>query len=120
MNGLWQSQRRSASAVRAVRILILVSILSGCSWFGGGSKPQANDQSASFPNLGTVPAKAPATSSGQQREQLTQGLVADQQNASYSADALTAAASSGSVPPPEPPPPAPSAGESTSAEASPA
>src|SRR5262249_12114512 len=107
MNGLWQAQGRAASAARAIRILVLASMLSGCSWFGGGSKPTANDQSASYPNLGTVPTRAPATPSAAQRERIAQGLVADQQNAAYSADQLTARATVGGVPPPEPPPPIP-------------
>jgi flagellar motor protein MotB len=107
MNGLWQAQGRAASAARAIRILVLASMLSGCTWFGGGSKQTPNGQSASYPNLGTVPTSTPATPSAAQRERIAQGLVADQQNAAYSADQLTARATAGGVPPPEPPPPIP-------------
>jgi flagellar motor protein MotB len=119
MNGLWQPQGRAASAARAIRILIMASMLSSCSWFDSGSKP--NDQSASFPNLGTVPTSTPATASNAQRQQIAQGLIADQQNAAYSADQLTAGANAGGVPPPEAPPPTPvptAGGDSTSAETS--
>jgi flagellar motor protein MotB len=123
MNGLRQAQARAAWPARAVRIVVLASMLSGCSWFGGGSKPEASDQSASFPNLGTVPTKTPTTPSNAERQQIAQGLIADQQNAAYTAEQLTARANAGSVPVPEAPPPTPesaSDGETTSTATSPA
>jgi outer membrane protein OmpA-like peptidoglycan-associated protein len=64
-----------------------------------------------YPNLGTVPQQAPTTTSSADRQQLASGLVADNQNAAYSDQPVTAAQQSGTpAPAPIPPPvPAPAA-----------
>lgn len=41
-------------------------------------------QSQTYPNLGTVPSQAPTTSTSAQRQQMTSGLIADNQNVGYS------------------------------------
>jgi outer membrane protein OmpA-like peptidoglycan-associated protein len=79
----------------------LAGLLAGCSMFDGGSsqsKPASTAQS--YPNLGTVPPAAPATSTAAERQTIASGLVADQQNAAYSDQQLTAQSEQqGSVPP---------------------
>jgi outer membrane protein OmpA-like peptidoglycan-associated protein len=68
-------------------------------------------QGGSYPNLGTVPQQAPTTSSSADRQQMASGLVADNQNAAYSDQPVTAAQQTGTpAPAPIPPPvPAPAA-----------
>jgi len=68
-------------------------------------------QGQAYPNLGTVPQQAPATTSSADRQQLASGLVADNQNAAYSDQPVTATQESGTpAPAPIPPPvPAPAA-----------
>ncbi|HEY2892407.1 MAG TPA: OmpA family protein [Dongiaceae bacterium] len=68
-------------------------------------------QGQSYPNLGTVPQQAPATTSSADRQQIASGLVADNQNAAYSDQPVTATQESGTpAPAPIPPPvPAPAA-----------
>jgi outer membrane protein OmpA-like peptidoglycan-associated protein len=86
--------------------------LSGCFDAIFGSKtPSPGQQAAAgqnYPNLGTVPMHAPATSSAAERQQVTQGLVADQQNAAYTDQQLKAEPSTGGTPP-APPTPVPAA-----------
>jgi outer membrane protein OmpA-like peptidoglycan-associated protein len=80
--------------------------LSGCFDAIFGSKtPSPGQQAAAgqnYPNLGTVPTHAPATSSVAERQQVTQGLVADQQNAAYTSQQLKAEPSTGGTPPAPP------------------
>ena len=102
--------------------------LSGCSWVPDWANPMtaydsifsddpappvpasaeekqlATQQSGgTFPNVGSVPDKAPKTASAAERQQVLQGLVADRQNAKYT-DSTTAAAGQqvASAPPPPP------------------
>jgi outer membrane protein OmpA-like peptidoglycan-associated protein len=72
----------------------------------------------SYPNLGTVPQAAPATTSSADRQQVTAGLVADNQNAAYSDQPVTAAQQTGTpvaapLPAPVPAPAAPATSTTT-------
>ena len=101
MNGTWRAQGFAAWAGRGFRLVALVSLLGGCSMFE--FKPSPGEAAATgqpYPNLGTVPTQAPPTTSSADRAQVTQGLVADQQNAAYSNDQLKAQPGAGSAPPP--------------------
>jgi len=85
--------------------------------------PTPNAQPAggqSYPNLGTVPQQPPATTSTAARQQTTAGLIADNQNAAYSDQPVTAVQQTGTpapaplpVPVPVPAPPAPSTAATT-------
>jgi hypothetical protein len=106
MNGTWRAQGFAAWAGRGFRLVALASLLGGCSMFD--SKPSPGEAAATgqpYPNLGTVPTQAPPTTSSADRAQVTQGLVADQQNAAYSNDQLKAQPGAGSTPPPAAQPP---------------
>ena len=48
-----------------------------------GEPPVAEAGEASFPNLGSVPDRAPATSSAAERRRIVEGLVADRRNARH-------------------------------------
>src|SRR5262249_59627937 len=104
-------------------LVAFVWVWGSCSMYDDMSgSPTAGEKAASsqsYPNLGTVPNKAPATTSPAERQQISQGLVADQQNAAYSGQQLTAQPSGGATPPPAPQP-APSAAEAPSGTAAPA
>lgn len=130
---LWGGLRGGALAAA------LCSLLAGCSLtndvFGGGSNdqptstpqpvagPAANttpSQGASsssgqtYPNINSVPQQAPATSSADQRQQVASGLIADNQNAAYSDQPVTAQQTGTPVAPPVPAPaPAPAASSGT-------
>src|SRR5437870_737580 len=104
MNGTWRAQGFAAWAGRGVFLVALASFLGGCSMFGDSSPGEKAAAGQNYPNLGTVPTKAPTTSSADQRQQVSQGLVADQKNAGYSGQQLTAQPSGGSTPPPAPQP----------------
>jgi flagellar motor protein MotB len=137
MNGTWRAQGFIAWAGRGLCLVGLASLLGGCSlWNDMFSSPSPGEKVAASqeaPNLGTVPTKAPTVTPADQRQQITQGLVADQQNAAYSGQQLTAQPSGGSTPPaPAQPPPsaseaaapapataAPAATESTTASTTP-
>ena len=56
-----------------------------------------------YPNLGSVPAAPDAQLSGVDRDKLVKSLVADRNNAQYSADNLRAGDVASTVPPPAPP-----------------
>ena len=56
-----------------------------------------------FPNLGSVPSPPDAQLSGVDRDKLVKSLVADRNNAQYSADNLRAGDVASTVPPPAPP-----------------
>src|SRR5262249_29512688 len=120
MNGTWRAQGFAAWAGRCLCLVAFASLLGSCSMyddmFGSPTSSEKATSSQSYPNLGTVPNKAPTTSSPEQRQQISQGLVADQQNAAYSGQQLTAQPSGGSTPPPAPQP-APSAAEAASGTA---
>src|SRR6185369_878184 len=103
MNGTWRAQGFAAWAGRSIQVVAVASLLGSCSWFE--SKPSPGEAAATgqpYPNLGTVPTQAPPTTSSADRAQVTQGLVADQQNAAYSNDQLKAQPAAGTVPPPAP------------------
>jgi len=103
MNGTWRAQGFAAWAGRSIQVVAVASLLGGCSMFD--SKPSPGEAAATgqpYPNLGTVPTQAPPTTSSADRAQVTQGLVADQQNAAYSNDQLKAQPAAGTVPPPAP------------------
>jgi len=67
----------------------------------------------SYPNLGTVPQQPPATTSTATRQQTAAGLIADNQNAAYSDQPVTAAQQTGTPAPAPLPAPAPSAPAAT-------
>ncbi len=97
-----QARLAGSALRRGLLATALAGCLAGCGMFGGdsnSSQPTATT-AASYPNLGTVPQSAPATSSSAERQQVTAGLVADQQNAAYSDQPLTAQSEQlGSAPP---------------------
>jgi flagellar motor protein MotB len=123
MNGTWRAQGFIAWAGRGLCLVGLASILGSCAlWNDMFSSPSPGEKVAASqeaPNLGTVPTKAPTVTPADQRQQITQGLVADQQNAAYSGQQLTAQPSGGSTPPApaQPPPTASEASTSTGATA---
>jgi hypothetical protein len=120
MNGTWRAQGFAAWAGRCIQVVAVASLLGGCSMFD--SKPTPGEAAATgqpYPNLGTVPTQAPPTTSSADRAQVTQGLVADQQNAAYSNDQLKAQPAAGSVPPPAPATP-PTGTETAAAPSAPA
>jgi outer membrane protein OmpA-like peptidoglycan-associated protein len=81
-----------------------------------GATQQGAGQTQSFPNLGTVPNQPPATSSTAERQQIASGLVADNQNAAYSDQPVTAQQSGAAVAPPAPAPTTPAVSASAAAE----
>src|SRR5437899_8656250 len=130
MKRSWCLRGLKAGVWGGLQAVMLVSLLSGCDTidgvFGGGGSnatpqpvagPAAQStapapgqpgaqpsQPETYPNLGTVPTQAPTTSTSAQRQQLTSGLVADNQNASYSEQAVTAQQSAEPAPAPTPAP----------------
>jgi outer membrane protein OmpA-like peptidoglycan-associated protein len=102
MNRSWHPIMTGSALGRALQVAALAALLAGCSSSDSGtSQPAAT--SPSYPNLGTVPSAAPATSTPTERQQITSGLVADQQNAAYSDQPLTAQSGlQSSAPPPAP------------------
>jgi len=125
MNGTGRAQGFIASAGRGLCLVGLASLLGGCSlWNDMFSSPSPGEKVAASqqaPNLGTVPTKAPTVTPADQRQQITQGLVADQQNAAYSGQQLTAQPSGGATPPaPAQPPPAASEATTAAGTAAPA
>jgi flagellar motor protein MotB len=101
MSRSWHLSQAGRAPQRGFLALGLAGFLAGCSIFGGDSATsQPTSTAQSYPNLGTVPQAAPATSSSAERQQITSGLVADQQNAAYSDQPLTAQSEQqGSAPP---------------------
>lgn len=63
------------------------------------------DDKQQFPNLASVPDKAPATSDEAQRRQVASGLVADRQNARYTDEKPAATEQAAPAPPAVPPVP---------------
>ncbi len=133
----WRSLREGLRG--GLQAAALLSLLSGCGLFASSSssapEPVAGPaaQSATqpgsqpagaqtYPNLGTVPNQAPATTSSADRQQITSGLVADNQNAAYSDQPVTAQQTVAPVPAPIPAPtPAPAlAADAASTETIPA
>lgn len=130
--GMTRPPSRRARAGRArppvgIAISLAVALaLAGCSWLpdwadpvaaykavvGDDFSPTRDDEKppageASFPNLGSVPDQAPATSSAAERQRIVEGLVADRRNARHGADAADQAA----APAPPAPPTAASAAQ---------
>jgi outer membrane protein OmpA-like peptidoglycan-associated protein len=72
---------------------------------GKGQNEQnlAEGSNEPFPNLGSVPSPPDAQLSGVDRDKLVKSLVADRNNAQYSADNLRAGDVASTVPPPAPP-----------------
>jgi len=102
MNRSWHVRPAGSAPRRGLPAIGLAGFLAGCSLFGGdnGTTSQPAQTAQSYPNLGTVPQAAPATSSSAERQQIASGLVADQQNAAYSDQQLTAQSEQqGSAPP---------------------
>ena len=86
---------------------------------GKGQNEQnlAEGSNEPYPNLGSVPSAPDAQLSGVDRDKLVKSLVADRNNAQYSADNLRAGDVASTVPPPAPPArntPAPSNAPATS------
>jgi len=103
MNRSWQARLAGSALRRGLLATGLAGCLAGCGMFGGdSSSAQPAAPAASYPNLGTVPPSAPATSSSAERQQITAGLVADQQNAAYSDQPLTAQSEQQTSTPPAP------------------
>ncbi len=133
MKRSWCSRSLGDGLRAGLQAAAVLSLLSGCSvsnsLFGSSSSstpepvPGPAAQSTTqpgtqptgaqtFPNLGTVPNQAPATTSSADRQQITSGLVADNQNAAYSDQPVTAQQTGTPVPAPIPAPvpaPAPAA-----------
>ena len=129
MKRSWCSRSLKDGLRAGLQAAAILSLLSGCSvsnsLFGSSSSSTPEPvsgpaaQSATqpgtlptgaqtFPNLGTVPNQAPATTSSADRQQITSGLVADNQNAAYSDQPVTAQQTGTPVPAPIPAPaPAP-------------
>ena len=129
MKRSWCSRSLKDGLRAGLQAAAILSLLSGCSvsnsLFGSSSSSTPEPvsgpaaQSATqpgtlptgaqtFPNLGTVPNQAPPTTSSADRQQITSGLVADNQNAAYSDQPVTAQQTGTPVPAPNPPPaPAP-------------
>ena len=129
MKRSWCSRSLKDGLRAGLQAAAILSLLSGCSvsnsLFGSSSSSTPEPvsgpaaQSATqpgtlptgaqtFPNLGTVPNQAPPTTSSADRQQITSGLVADNQNAAYSDQPVTAQQTGTPVPAPIPPPaPAP-------------
>jgi outer membrane protein OmpA-like peptidoglycan-associated protein len=74
---------------------------------GKGQNEQnlAEGSNEPYPNLGNVPSAPDNQLSGVDRDKLVKSLVADRNNAQYSADNLRAGDVAGTVPPPAPPAP---------------
>ena len=88
---------------------------------GKGENEQnlAQGSNEPYPNLGTVPAPPDTQLSGVDRDKLVKSLVADRNNAHYSADNLRAGDVASTVPPPAPPTPSkPDASSATLSSAS--
>lgn len=103
MNRSWQARLAGSALRRGLLATGLAGCLAGCGMFGGDtSSAQPAAPAANYPNLGTVPPSAPATSSSAERQQITAGLVADQQNAAYSDQPLTAQSEQQTSTPPAP------------------
>ncbi len=117
MNGTWRAQGFAAWAGRSIQVVAVASLLGGCSMFDVASRRPAKRPATGqpYPNLGTVPTQAPPTTSSADRAQITQGLVADQQNAAYTNDQLKAQPGAGSVPRRVGQPAAPPTGAETTA-----
>src|SRR6266404_3781303 len=143
MKRSWCSRSLGDGLRAGLQAAAVLSLLSGCSvsnsLFGSSSSstpepvPGPAAQSTTqpgtqptgaqtFPNLGTVPNQAPATTSSADRQQITSGLVADNQNAAYSDQPVTAQQTGTPVPAPIPAPvPAPApAGAAASTVTTPA
>ena len=130
--GMTRRPSRCARAGRArppvgiAASLAVVLALAGCAWLPdwadpravyraaiGDDLPPARDEGeppadeageASFPNLGSVPDRGPATSSAAERRRIVEGLVADRRNARHT-DTDAADQAAAPAPPPTPPPP---------------
>ena len=114
----------------AALVLASPSILAGCSsvpdsinpvsWYrdiSGASKNDSFDKSAAnqknldagskqpYPNLADVPAAPDQALSTLDRDKLQKSLIADRDNAKYSAERLRAGGNSAAIVPPAPPPP---------------
>lgn len=76
----------------------------------GGNEP--------YPNLASVPAAPETQLSGVDRDKLVDRLIADRNNAQYSADNLRAGEVASTVPPPAPPAPANAKGNTSTVTAS--
>ncbi|MBV8889086.1 MAG: hypothetical protein JO305_05390 [Alphaproteobacteria bacterium] len=76
----------------------------------------AAGEAADYPNLATVPPPPTRALSTAERQKLTQSLIADRTNASYSNEKLEPGLPLRAAPPPPPPPPPPAA-EPSAAEA---
>jgi outer membrane protein OmpA-like peptidoglycan-associated protein len=72
---------------------------------GNGENQQNLDEGGNepYPNLGSVPAAPDTQLSGVDRDKLVNSLVADRNNAQYSADSLHAGEVASTAPPPAPP-----------------
>ncbi len=124
--GLWAGLRGGVLAAA------LASVLAGCSLtddvFGGpgNNEPSSTPQPVAgpaasttptasttpssgqaYPDLNSVPQQPPATSTTAQRQQVASGLVADNTNAAYSDQQVTASQQAGTPAPPPVPAPAP-------------
>ncbi|HLI22144.1 MAG TPA: OmpA family protein [Stellaceae bacterium] len=84
---------------------------------GNGENQQNLDEGGNepYPNLASVPAEPDTQLSGVDRDKLVDSLIADRQNAQYSADNLRAGEVANNVPPPAPPATAAKSGTSSNA-----
>lgn len=130
--GMTRRPSRRARAGRArppvgiAASLAVVLALTGCAWLPdwadplavyraaiGDDLPPARDDGepraaeageTSFPNLGSVPDRGPATSSAAERRRIVEGLVADRRNARHTGAGAADHAAAPAPPPATPPP----------------
>ncbi|MCZ4280086.1 OmpA family protein [Kiloniella laminariae] len=115
---------RKGGVSRFAGVMLLPLLLGACSstpdwanpieWFSSDEPEQPTKVTSAenvvpaegFPNLSSVPGESPQTTPGNLRDQVTEGLIADRNNAEYSDQPLTARST---LVPPAPPPSVPQA-----------
>jgi outer membrane protein OmpA-like peptidoglycan-associated protein len=122
MGQLLNTNRLACSAGRALALVLIGAGLAACSsmnplsWYRDAAGVSKNDPSpdtrnsgnleaggkAPFPNLGTVPTAPTRVLSTEEREALTQSLVADRANARYTDEQLRYGQNATAAPPPRP------------------
>ena len=102
--GCSRSGRGRAAAMRATfthagAAILLAATLAGCGMLGGDEPPAAATSNESYPDLKSVPDKAPEATSLEDRKDIAEGLASDRKNAMYSDQVLR-----GGTEPPAPSP----------------
>jgi outer membrane protein OmpA-like peptidoglycan-associated protein len=91
---------------RGFGVAMLAGLLAGCSMFGGSDSgsapaPSTGQTATSSSDAGAAAAKPATTSTPAAQQPVASGLVADQQNTSYSDQPLTALSEQANAPPPQ-------------------